>query len=134
MPNLLVNENSIGFPWFQIIFMILIVISIGWIYRRYIFQENYEYLSTSEWRKTFDVLRMIYSKDITAENITEKLSISMNELNNSLNLLQKIGLIDHCSDDEFEITAKGVEYLESVYTVNKTHIEKILFGIKEWGM
>jgi parallel beta-helix repeat protein len=128
------EDNSGGFPWFQLIFMFLIFISIGWIYSRYLSQESFEYLSTSEWRKTFDVLRMIYSNDITAKDITEKLSISINELNYSLDLLKKIGLLDKTSDDELEITVKGIEYLESVYAANKNHIEKMLFGIKEWGM
>jgi len=128
------KNNSVGFPWFQLIFMFLIFISIGWIFRRYLYQEHSYYFTSTEWRKIFDVLRLIYSDDVTAENITDKLSMSMDELNNSLDLLEKIGFLDHSSEDEFEITFKGIEYIESVYTANKTHIEKILFGIKEWGM
>lgn len=79
-------------------------------------QENNEELETVniiDEEIQYQLLDMVYEDDIDAETVTEELGISMDELKAIVDALVKYGLLQYISEDEVEITEKGIEYIES---------------------
>ncbi len=58
-------------------------------------------------------MKIMYSKDVDAEFVTDKLGISSNELRSLVDELVKRGLLRYTTDDEVELTEQGIKYIES---------------------
>jgi len=60
-----------------------------------------------------ELMKIMYSKDVDAEFVTDKLGISSNELRSLVDELVKRGLLRYTTDDEAELTEQGIKYIES---------------------
>jgi len=62
--------------------------------------------------KELDLLKIIRSRDIDFESVSELLQISQNDLNFVINKLLKFDLLHYISSDEVALTEIGLEYLK----------------------
>ena len=59
------------------------------------------------------LLKMMYLEDIDSEKVKTKMKISDNELYRLVENLSEMGLVQHSSNDEVELTMEGIYYITS---------------------
>lgn len=67
-------------------------------------------------KKEYQFLEMLYEQDLDATQATELLQVSMNDLEYMVKRLLKFGLMKYVSEDEVELSQKGIDYLISLYS------------------
>jgi len=77
------------------------------------FTDDYQNISVEHAGKKDQLLKMVYADDVDAASVTNALDISMPELESFVYELVDSGLMQYTSDDEVEITRKGIRHIKS---------------------